>query len=996
MLKRFIWRIFLLMTLVAPALGPGGGPQPALAADQDNEFLAQAQAIVAAMTAEQRVGQLFMVTFAGSEILLGSDIVELIVDYHVGGVVLSAQNNNITNSENGPQQVAALSNSLQAVALRQTVLIPELIDENIPLTPMAWEGATVPLFVAMSHEGDGSPYTTVLSGLTPIPNAMAIGATWQPQYARQVGNIAGKEMAAMGVNMLLGPSLDVLESPALSAQNGLGVRTFGGNPYWVGLMGQAYTSGVHSGSDGRVAVIAKHFPGLGSSDRPINQEIATVRKSLEQLRQVDLAPFFAVTGRAPSSPARVDGLMTGHIRYQDFQGNVRATSAPVSFDPQALQSLIQMNELAGWRQQGGLIVSDSLGARAVQRFYDDTEQEYPHRRVARDALLAGNDLLYLSDFALRPAPYTSHVANIKDTILWFQEKYHTDQSFRQRVDEAATRIIRLKVQLYQDDFSAEAVLVDTEQVAAVVGQNQDAMFDLAIEAITLLSPSPAGLGELLPPQAGERIVIFTDVRQARQCTGCAPRPLIGLTDLENRILALYGPQGSGQVQPHLVSSFSFGDLKAFLAAGPDPILLPPLATATPVPTLTPELLDVEATPPVPEPTPPTAATPVPPPAALVQNALQNADWIIFAMLDSNAPTAAADAVHAFLAERPDIARGAHVIVFAYNAPYFLDTTEISKITAYFGVYSKVEPFIDASVRALFQELSLRGAPPVSIEGIRYNVSQITQPDSRQVIELYIVAGDNLQSPPGEAPLEARPGDTLRLQTGVIRDRNGFPVPDGTPVQFVREDRIQGFLNVIAERPTVNGVANLDYVLEARTGHFRITAAAADARASQEIDIVIGESAAVSVRTPTPTPTHTPSPTFTATPTRMPSATPTPTATPTLTPTASPSGTNGERELRIPMTQAQTFLAMLVGLIVTGTMAIVAGRNGRSGANLVQLVRWLLWGIIGGLIAYNYFALRLPGATWFSEFGPWAGLISTLLGGLAGLAAFHGHKLWSRR
>jgi beta-N-acetylhexosaminidase len=985
MFKQFFWRISLLITLLVPAVRPGAGARPALAVDESADFAAQAQAMVAGMTAEERVGQLFVVTFAGSELVPESEVAELISDYHVGGVVLLAQNNNITDTEGGPQQLAALTNDLQGVALRQMALTTEPGDENV----LPDEGMAVPLFVAMSHEGDGPPYTTILNGLTPIPSAMAIGATWQPRYARDVGHIVGREVAAVGVNMLLGPSLDVLENPALFAQNGLGVRTFGGNPYWVGLMGQAYTEGVHSGSDGRVAVIAKHFPGFGSSDRSINQEVATVRKSLEQLRRVDLAPFFAVTGRAPTSLARVDGLMTGHIRFQDFQGNVRATSAPVSFDPQALQILMQMNEFAEWRRQGGLIVSDSLGARAVQRFYDDTEQEFPHRRVARDALLAGNDLLYLADFGLYPSSYAAHMANVKDTIEWFQEKYHTDQSFRHRVDEAVTRIIGLKLQLYQGDFSPDSVLIDTERTTAVVAQNEAAVFDLATSAITLLSPSIAGMGELLPPQAGERIVIFTDVRQASQCSGCPPQPFIGHTAIEERIMELYGPEGSGQVQPQLVSSFSFGDLEAFLAAGPEPIVLP-TAVPTPVPTLPPELSEVEITPPPPlEP----LATPQPSPAFLVQNALQNADWIVFAMLDTQAATPSADAVHVFLAERPDIARNAHVIVFAYNGPYFLDTTEISKITAYFGVYSKVEPFIDASVRTLFQELTLRGASPVSIEGIRYSVSLVTQPDHRQVIELYIVAGDNLQSPPGEAPLEALPGDILRLQTGVIRDGNGYPVPDGTLVQFIREDRIQGFLNVIAERPTINGVANLDYLLEARTGHFRITAAAGDARASQEIDIVIGESAAVSVRTPTPTPTHTPSPTATATATLMPSATPTLTATPTLMPVASVPDSGDEREWRIPVTQAQTLLAMVVGLIVTGTMAVVAGRNG--GTNLVQLVRWLLWGIVGGLVAYNYFVLSLPGTAWIGELGPWAGLVSTLLGGLAGLAAYHWQEVWRR-
>ena len=47
-----------------------------------------------------------------------------------------------------------------------------------------------------------------------------------------------------------------------------------------------------------MAVIVKHFPGLGGSDRPIEEEVATIRKSLDELQQVDLAPFFTVTLRA--------------------------------------------------------------------------------------------------------------------------------------------------------------------------------------------------------------------------------------------------------------------------------------------------------------------------------------------------------------------------------------------------------------------------------------------------------------------------------------------------------------------------------------------------------------------------------------------------------------------------------------------------------------------------------------------------------------------------
>ncbi len=169
-------------------------------------------------------------------------------------------------------------------------------------------------------------------------------------------------------------------------------------------------------------------------------------------------------------------------------------------------------------------------------------------------------------------------------------------------------------------------------------------------------------------------------------------------------------------------------------------------------------------------------------------------------------------------------------MFALDAPYYLDTTEISKLTAYYGIYGTVDRFIDTAVRALFQEAPLTGSSPVSISGIGYNLFEQTQPDPQQIIELFIVQGDEVQSPPSQAPLDAAIGDTLQLQTGVILDKNGNSVPDGTIVQFIQSDRIQGAINIIAEVPTQQGIARLDYVLAAQTGpgQFRITAKTGDA------------------------------------------------------------------------------------------------------------------------------------------------------------------------
>jgi beta-N-acetylhexosaminidase len=985
---RNYWKSYwkaLLLILISSVLF-GGLPVRVGGAQEEDRF-SDARALLDQMTVEERVGQLFMVSFLGDSAIPESDIADLITNYRVGGVILLAENDNITGQDDLAGQIVPLVNALQSLAL----LGPpepslEEIEGNLQLaTRMALPtvestGRSIPLYIGTYHEGDGPPFTEIRNGTSQLPNQMAIGSTWMPEQSKATGFIAGSELSALGVNLLFGPSLDVLESPKPGNGAGLGSRTFGGDPYWVGVMGQSYIEGLHEGSEGRLAVIAKHFPGFGSSDRPLNEEIGTVSKTLDQLSEVELKPFFAVTGGATDPASVVDGLMPAHIRYQGFQGNVGAATAPVSFDPQAMDTLLQLPEIDVWRREGGIIVSDSLGAPAIQKFYDDTGQEFPHRLVAKDALLAGNDLMLLTDFALGGGSYDEQLENTKDTIVWFQEKYLTDQTFQQRIDDAVLRILQSKIDMYGGDFDTRNVLVSKPNLEETNAQHQAAMFDLAQNAITLISPSPSDLVEQLPPGLDDQIVVFTDLRTEQQCSECPSQPWLAVDALEQRMLALYGPEASGQVQQSQFDSFSFSDLREYLTVGPQPLPLP-------VPIVTGTVTSEEGINAPEEETPTPSPTPTPQPALLVQNALAEADWIIFATLDPDPSYESSDALNLFLEQKPDVARNSRVIVFAYNAPYFLDATQISQLTAYFGVYSKMDAFVDSSVRALFQEGPLRGRSPVSIEGISYDLSQITKPYPIQVIELYVVDQGVPKSPASEEPLEVVPGATLRLQTSVIIDSNGNPVPDGTLVQFIQQDRIQGFVNVIDERPTVGGVANLDYLLEARTGNFRITASAGDAEASQEIDIVIGENAIVSVNTLTPTATPTSTPTKTPTPTSTPTITPSPTSTqtPVPTPSATPVVDPSEPTLVSFSTTGQMLMAFGVGLVVTSYAGFAVGRNENEG--LSNTLRCILWGLIGGLLFYLYFALNLPGFAWLDDLGYWAGLITTVAGGVLGLVAY---------
>jgi beta-N-acetylhexosaminidase len=223
-------------------------PVPA-AAQAEDDFV---QEIIARMSVEERVGQLFVVTFSGSDVGPGSDIAQLIIQYRVGGVVLLSSNGNFTNQGNTPLQVAQLANGLQQLAFtasqQATGTIPpgtQPLTDTTPITgtlPME-PGPYIPLLIALDHEGDGYPYTRITNDFTALPNNMALGATWDEANAQAVGQIVGRELSAVGVNVLFGPSLDVLSNPRPTLKGDLGTRIFGGDPYWVGKMGQAYIQG---------------------------------------------------------------------------------------------------------------------------------------------------------------------------------------------------------------------------------------------------------------------------------------------------------------------------------------------------------------------------------------------------------------------------------------------------------------------------------------------------------------------------------------------------------------------------------------------------------------------------------------------------------------------------------------------------------------------------------------------------------------------------------
>ncbi len=887
--------LFLLFQLFLPA---------ALA--QEPQESDKAAKLLASLSVEEKVGQLFIVPFSGNNTTPGSDIHTLITQYKVGGVVLQTANYNFTNHAKTPQEIALLSNRLQAHTLSNT---------------------SVPLFIAVDQEGDGWPYTRITGGVTPLPSPMSIGATWDAQNARDVGRIVGQELSAMGVNLLLGPVLDVLNDPRPAGRGDMGTRTFGGDPFWVGSLGSAYIQGVHEGSNNTVATVAKHFPGRGGSDRLPDNEIATVDKSLQALKRLELAPFFAVTN--PDRPDSTDAMMSSHIRYRGFQGDIRQFTAPISFDAAGMSSLLNLPEFVPWREQGGLIVSDALGVPAVRKHYDPTLQTFPHRRIAREAFLAGNDLLILAQFDL-DSIWSQQFANIKDAIEFFQSEYRNNSDFAAQVDESALRILRLKLKMFPNP-TPNGLFVDGEVALAVSGQGTRTTNRIARQSLTLLSPGLDEYNQRLsrPPGVDEKLLFISDSRLVRECfedtNACQPFEPLPTDALEEIVLRLYGPDTTAQALPENVNSINFAELKQVLVGS--------LAQAGDT-----GASDVAAA-----------------EEALISHSpeevtafIQQADWIIFAMQDVNTDRyAASDALKLFLAQGLSSLYNKNLIVFALNSPYYLDTTEISKLTAYFALYSKTTPYLETAVRALYGEAAPQGASPVSVDGVNYNLVHVLSPDPARNFEVMVKE----ISPP-----DAYPPVTVRAQAGPILDYNGHPVPDGTPVEF-DVTYLSGQKATIPLTHTVSGTAEISFTL-LEAGTVEITARSGEVASQHPQRVTVAAAPATPTLAPTIAPADTPTTFPTPTATVAPSATPTasPSPAPVVTPTPSPSLAlpgNSEAALLPPknVTPAD-FLASLGIIFLSFVAGLALWRPWRS----QNRTRLALVSFIGGMTAYLLYGI----------------------------------------
>lgn len=175
---------------------------------------------------------------------------------------------------------------------------------------------------------------------------MGIAATGSRDLAYEVAKATAEEVAACGINLIMGPCLDVLTN---ARNQPLGVRTHGDDPQEVSAYGVASMNGYKKAG---VATMGKHFPSYGSLEFLGSAlDVPTITESLEQLSLNALVPFRNAIREG------LDAMMVGGCAMNSAGLNVMHAC----LSEQVVNDLLR-NEL----HFEGVVISDCLEMEALR------------------------------------------------------------------------------------------------------------------------------------------------------------------------------------------------------------------------------------------------------------------------------------------------------------------------------------------------------------------------------------------------------------------------------------------------------------------------------------------------------------------------------------------------------------------------------------------------------------------------------------------------------
>ena len=345
----------------------------------------KAQALLDQMTTEEKVAQLFYVTPDALSGVSGTtragDILKQAYEqYPVGGLVFFE--NNIVSEEQIREMTAALKETGEACI------------GAAPFLGVDEEGGTVTRIAGT----EGFP-------VEDVGDMSLVGATGDPEQAREVGVTLGSYLSSYGFTMDFAPDADVLVNPDNTVVKR---RSFGSDAEMTARMTAAETEGLQS--QGVLAVL-KHFPGHGATAEDSHDGFAYSNRTLEELRQCEFLPFLA----GIEAGAKV--VMVGHISLPQVTGN----DLPATLSETVMQDLLR-------RELGfqGVIITDAMNMGAIVANYGSGD-------AAVQSFLAGADMILMpSDFQ---SAYQAVLEAVNNGIISME-----------RLNESVLRILTVKTE----------------------------------------------------------------------------------------------------------------------------------------------------------------------------------------------------------------------------------------------------------------------------------------------------------------------------------------------------------------------------------------------------------------------------------------------------------------------------------------------------------------------------------------------------------------------
>jgi beta-N-acetylhexosaminidase len=398
----------------------------------DAACLAWVQTTFETLSLDQKLGQI-MLPLARD---LSIKALDALLDHEVGGVHRMISR--------GAEPLRASAEYLQSRSL-----IPLLMPTDIE-------------FSEKGSVGDG----------TPFPNQMAIAATDDPEHARHMGVIAGREGTYCGFNVSWTPVVDL----ALNFRsNVVNTRSFGSDTQTVRAMAAAYLDGIRSTG---MAATAKHWPGDGLDDR--DQHFSTTHNNL------DLTAWTEKFGSIYRDliAQGVSMIMAGHITLPAYTTSLGDEAHSPAHMPATLNADLTLRLLRKELAFNGVIVSD---ATMMNGFNSRGER----KDLVPLCIESGCDVL------LFPHGITEDLAHLKAGVA-------SGALSRRRVDEAVIRILGLKAAM---GLHRSTALPDGSQRDELFGSEEHRRWaqEAAAAAVTLVKDTQ----NLLPlsPDKHPRILL---------------------------------------------------------------------------------------------------------------------------------------------------------------------------------------------------------------------------------------------------------------------------------------------------------------------------------------------------------------------------------------------------------------------------------------------------------------------------------------------------------